>query len=553
MARNRRCRLEILESRWVLAGDVPTFDNGVFALPETSDDLIEFDIRRVDENVAADDATRLIVFQTDDDRGALESIRSPETYDIKALARSRNRVIYFGDESASYQMRGNRFLSFGIVQDAHLNDWLRARTQLLEEPDIGFLFPVDENGVGDVRALGNQTWEIQWTNDGRDYTYEVQWSSDEFESDLLIESFVNAETADDPPGILVETGDFVARNYAVTNPGNVTLTEVVVTDDNGTPEDASDDFMPNPNETPGGINLGDQDQDGALDPGETWLYTSPHTAGEGQYSSQASVTASANGAELQATDTANYLATNPDVIDLALAEVIADPAPFEAEGGPFYEIGQVYEFHPVVRNAGNVTVAGPFTVGTDYRGVATTVTGGESLAPEQEVELGAVEVNEQEAGSFILNLEVDPDNQFVETDESPASNQLAVELTFVRPDVSVVDLVASPNPLDRSEVGEDPVYDLAQAYELRPVIENTGLIPVSGPFEVRIRYRDQESLVTLQQTLSPGETALLEPIEITENEAGDFIIEFLLDPSDVISESDESEASNRFTESLRFQ
>ena len=98
------------------------------------------------------------------------------------------------------------------------------------------------------------------------YMYELRLNSAELEADILIESFVNSQTADNVPGPEVEVGEFVSRNFTVTNPGSVSLTNVVVIDDNGIRDDRSDDFNPMPNLLGNELNLRDLDQDGELDP-----------------------------------------------------------------------------------------------------------------------------------------------------------------------------------------------------------------------------------------------------------------------------------------------
>ncbi|MCS7466785.1 hypothetical protein NZK35_09035 [Stieleria sp. ICT_E10.1] len=88
--------------------------------------------------------------------------------------------------------------------------------------------------------------------------------------------------ADTPSGPAAELGDTIVFTYFVTNPGDVELTPVVVSDDNATPGDLGDDFNPDPVEEDDGLgnffNVGDDDQDGRLDPGETWLYQAQITA-----------------------------------------------------------------------------------------------------------------------------------------------------------------------------------------------------------------------------------------------------------------------------------
>ena len=98
------------------------------------------------------------------------------------------------------------------------------------------------------------------------------------------------EDADEPTGPVVEVGDTVMFTYVVTNTGDVPLIHVVVTDDNETPGDSSDDFNPAPVEE-SGYNIGDTDQDGQLDPGEEWLYTATKTVTEGQHVNIGVVTA----------------------------------------------------------------------------------------------------------------------------------------------------------------------------------------------------------------------------------------------------------------------
>jgi len=98
------------------------------------------------------------------------------------------------------------------------------------------------------------------------------------------------EDADEPTGPEAAIGDMAIWTYIVTNPGDVQLGGVVVTDDNGTPGDAGDDFNPAPVEQDG-FNVGDTDADGRLDPGEQWRYTATDIVEvEGQHANLATVT-----------------------------------------------------------------------------------------------------------------------------------------------------------------------------------------------------------------------------------------------------------------------
>ena len=65
---------------------------------------------------------------------------------------------------------------------------------------------------------------------------------------------------------MLTPGAAVTWTYVVTNPGTVPLSNVVVRDDNGTPGNTADDFLP-------AFTGGDTNNNGLLDPGETWTYT----------------------------------------------------------------------------------------------------------------------------------------------------------------------------------------------------------------------------------------------------------------------------------------
>lgn len=122
---------------------------------------------------------------------------------------------------------------------------------------------------------------------------------------------VDGDTADQ--AVVIAPGDIVAWSYQVTNTGDVgfAFADIVITDDNGTPGDTSDDFG-----TAGGIVFDGSDSGtvGILDPGELWLYEAMDVAQDLAgliYENFATVTATppigTGGGTVTDTDLSHYL------------------------------------------------------------------------------------------------------------------------------------------------------------------------------------------------------------------------------------------------------
>ncbi|HET8654380.1 MAG TPA: DUF11 domain-containing protein [Longimicrobiaceae bacterium] len=101
----------------------------------------------------------------------------------------------------------------------------------------------------------------------------------------------NGTDNNSPTGPLVDVGSTVTWTYNVTNTGNVPLSNIVVTDDQGvTPVYQS----------------GDVNGNTLLDLTETWTYTASGTAVAGQYENTGTATGSWNGTTVTATDPDHY-------------------------------------------------------------------------------------------------------------------------------------------------------------------------------------------------------------------------------------------------------
>jgi uncharacterized repeat protein (TIGR01451 family) len=94
-------------------------------------------------------------------------------------------------------------------------------------------------------------------------------------SEIRVEKATNGVDADQPTGPQIPAGGAVTWTYDVTNPGNVPIRNVSLTDDKG----VSPQFTG-----------GDTDEDSELDPGEAWTYRASGTAVSGQYVNTATAT-----------------------------------------------------------------------------------------------------------------------------------------------------------------------------------------------------------------------------------------------------------------------
>ena len=104
----------------------------------------------------------------------------------------------------------------------------------------------------------------------------------------------------------VIAGNAITWRYEVSNTGNSALSDVHVTDDNGTPGNTSDDFAPT-------YVSGDADHDGKLDVSETWMFEKVGTAVVGTYENVGTAYGTA-GITVNDSDESSYTATAPGAL-----------------------------------------------------------------------------------------------------------------------------------------------------------------------------------------------------------------------------------------------
>jgi len=174
---------------------------------------------------------------------------------------------------------------------------------------------------------------------------------------IHIEKATNGADADDPTGPLIPVGGAVTWTYVVTNTGDVPLTGIVVTDDQGgvTPAYVSGD-----------------DGDNILQVTETWIYQATGTAAAGQYANIGTATGHYYGRTVNDTDPSHYFGANP-VIHIEKA-TNGDDA--DLPTGPEISVGGAVTWTYVVTNPGNVPLTG-IVVTDDQVGVTPAYVSGD--------------------------------------------------------------------------------------------------------------------------------------------------------------------------------
>ena len=167
--------------------------------------------------------------------------------------------------------------------------------------------------------------------------------------EIAIVKLVNGQDANTPAsGPVLTPGAPVTWTYVVTNPGTVPLSNVTVTDDNGTPGNAADDFLAT-------FVGGDTNGNGLLDPGETWTYTASGTVGTTDYCNVGTASGT-NGSTVSATDAACYRVP-PVVVEIAVVKLVNGEDANTPASGPVLTPGAAVTWTYVVTNPGTVPLS----------------------------------------------------------------------------------------------------------------------------------------------------------------------------------------------------
>jgi hypothetical protein len=160
-----------------------------------------------------------------------------------------------------------------------------------------------------------------------------------------IETQVDGQDADAPPGPTLAAGSSATLTYVLTNTGNVPLSAVSVTDDNGTPGNTADDFNPP-------FSGGDTNSNNQLDIGETWVYSGMRTVGGGPNSNTGTVVATGNAQLVMNSDLASYFGAAPNIH----LDSYVDGQDADTPTGPTLAAGNMATFTYDLTNTGNIAL-----------------------------------------------------------------------------------------------------------------------------------------------------------------------------------------------------
>jgi hypothetical protein len=147
--------------------------------------------------------------------------------------------------------------------------------------------------------------------------------------------------ADSPPGPYLAVGELVTWVYRVENTGTVEVVDVLVVDDNGTPDDQADDYQCTIASIPPGV----VDDTSCVQVGEVE---------PGQYANLATAEGTSVGIEVTDLDPSHYFGALPGIqLEKHTNGQDADVPP-----GPYILVGDAVLWEYIVTNTGNVPLTG---------------------------------------------------------------------------------------------------------------------------------------------------------------------------------------------------
>ncbi|MCL1038685.1 hypothetical protein L2750_16270 [Shewanella submarina] len=293
---------------------------------------------------------------------------------------------------------------------------------------------------------------------------------------LDVEKSTNTQDADLQPGPTIREGEQVTWDFVITNTGDVTLTDIVLTDD----------------QLGGDITLaacGVASTDLTLEPGESVTCTMTGTATQGQYRNVATATGiytDESGTQLAVDDTdpSHYLG-NQDPMPAIDIEKSTNGEDADAPTGPEIGEGGMVTWTYVITNTGNVTLTNialsDDRLGGDITQAACSITAADlSLAPGESltcIMTGSAMLGQYDNTGSVTGVYTDDAGQQTQVNDADMSHYLGIDDTgFGLPRV---DIEKYTNNVDADTQEEGPEIIEGERVIWRYEIFNSGDITLT--------------------------------------------------------------------------
>ncbi|WP_430593197.1 DUF7507 domain-containing protein [Humidisolicoccus flavus] len=317
---------------------------------------------------------------------------------------------------------------------------------------------VNQNAVNDVTATGFYQGSTRnfASNDARITPAQAP--------SLSIEKSTNGAQYEAAPGAIVATGSEVTWTYLVTNTGNTTLNEVAV----------ADVFTAGDGST-GSFNAS-SDESGALEPGESRVFTATGTAVAGQYENTATATAVA------VDDENEPLAAQPEPVSdsswylagLAGVSVTKQTNGQDVDAAPGLPLvpGAEVEWTYVVTNTGSLDLSDVLVVDVDSNGTEVFRDTIAALPVGESVTLSAegIVIEGQYENTVTVTAE-DPSGETPGLTDADSSWYFGV--------VSSIDIEKEVSPNERGPFAETTEVSRGSAVWWQFIVTNTGNAPLT--------------------------------------------------------------------------
>ena len=289
-----------------------------------------------------------------------------------------------------------------------------------------------------------------------------------------IEKATNGFDADTTGGTdvpVVNSGGSVTWTYVVENTGQTPINNVVVTDDNGTPADATDDFNPT-------FSGGDSNGDNVLDLDETWTYTANGVAISGTYTNKATVNGlSTTSVEVMDMDNSNYVGISPDIdIEKLTNGNQADNAT-DADV-PTIIAGDPVTWTYIVTNTGTDPLTN-VTVNDDQIGPITNVTT-RSINNDDILDPGEVWTYTASGTATVGNYVNQADVAGTASDGTTIVDDLDRSRYVGIQTNPAIDIEKATNSQDADVAGTGPVVSVGDTVTFAYVVTNSGDVPLQN-------------------------------------------------------------------------